>query len=61
MMMIKIIIYLIHYLIKNKGSINIVMQEDSFCKNYYVSKDNEDFIIQTTLIDLIDDIYECNK
>lgn len=59
--MIKLIIYFIYYIIKNKGSINIVMQEDSFDKDYYVNKDNEDFIIQTTLINLLDDIYECNK
>lgn len=59
--MIKLVIYFIYYIIKNKGSINIVMQEDSFNKDYYVNKDNEDFIIQTTLINLLDDIYECNK
>lgn len=59
--MIKLVIYLIYYLIKNKGSINIVMQEDNFCKDYYINKDNEDYTLQTTLIDLICDIYECNK
>ena len=59
--MIKLVIYFIYYIIKNKGSINIVMQEDNFDKEYYVSRDNEDFIIQTTLINLLDDIYECNK
>lgn len=51
----------IYYLIKNKGKIQIVMQEDSFDNNYWIYKDGEDYIIQTSLIDLIFDIYECNK
>ena len=51
----------IYYLIKNKGSIHIVMQEDEFNEKYNVYRDGEDYIICTSLIDLIFDIYECNK
>ncbi len=46
----------IYYLIKNKGSIHIVMQEDDFNKDYNVYKDGEDYIIHTSFIDLIFDI-----
>lgn len=55
------ILLFIYYLIKNKGKIQIVMQEDSFDNEYWIYKDGEDYIIQTSLIDLIFDIYECNK
>ena len=51
----------IYYLIKNKGSIHIVMQEDDFNEKYNVYRDGEDYIICTSFIDLIFDIYECNK
>lgn len=57
----KAIIFVIKYLIRNKGNINFVMQEDFFNENYYVDNDNEDFTIQTTLKDIIGDIYYCNK
>lgn len=55
------ILLFIYYLIKNKGKIQIVMQEDSFDNEYWIYKDGEDYIIQTSLLDLIFDIYECNK
>lgn len=37
------------------------MQEDDFNEKYNVYRDGEDYIICTSLIDLIFDIYECNK
>ena len=37
------------------------MQEDCFDKDYYVDNDGEDYIIQTTLKDIIGDIYCCNR
>lgn len=46
----------IYYLIKNKGSIYIVMQEDNFNKDYNVYKDKEDYVIHTSFINLIFDI-----
>ena len=58
---IKAVLFVIKYLIRSKGNIHFVMQEDCFNKNYYVDKDNEDFIIYTTLKDFIADIYCCNK
>ena len=57
----KSIIFVIKYLIKHKGNINFVMQEDCFDKDYYVDNDGEDYIIKTTLYDLIGDIYCCNR
>lgn len=57
----KAVIFVIKYLIRNKGNINIVMQKDEFNKNYHVYKDDMDFIVQTTLKDFIGDIYCCNK
>lgn len=50
------ILLFICYLIKNKGSIYIVMQEDNFNKDYNVYKDGEDYVIHTSFIDLIFDI-----
>lgn len=55
------LIWVIFFLIKNKGQFEIDMQEPSFNNDYWVDKDNEDFYIKTSIQDLIDDIYECNK
>lgn len=46
----------IYYLIKNKGKIQIVMQEDDFNKDYNIYKDGEDYVIHTSFIYLIFDI-----
>lgn len=54
-------IWVICFLIKNKGHFEIDMQSDCFDKDYYVDKDSEDNYIKTTLYDMIDDIYECNR
>lgn len=53
------LIWVISFLIKNKGYFEIDMQEPSFNDNYYVDNDNEDHYIKTSFIDLIDDIYSC--
>lgn len=55
------LVWVIFFLIKNKGQFEIDMQEPSFGNDYWVDKDNEDFYIKTSIQDLIDDIYECNK
>ena len=55
------LVWVIFFLIKNKGQFEIDMQEPSFNSDYWVDKDNEDFYIKTSFQDLIDDIYECNK
>ena len=58
---IKAFVWVIFFLIKNKGSFEIVMQDDSFNDDYWVYKDGEDNIIKTSFWDIIDDIHECNK
>ena len=58
---IKAFVWVIFFLIKNKGHFKIVMQTDSFDDDYWIDKDNEDIHIKTTLYDLIGDIYCCNK
>lgn len=55
------LIWVICFLIKNKGYFEIVMQDDSFNDNYWIYKDNEDNIIKTSFWDIIEDIYECNR
>ena len=55
------LIWVIFFLIKNKGFFEIVMQDDSFNDNYWIYKDNEDNIIKTSFWDIIEDIYVCNK
>ena len=55
------LVWVIFFLIKNKGQFEIDMQEPSFNNDYWVDKDNEDFYIKTSIQDLIDDIYFCNK
>ena len=57
----KALVWVIFFLIKNKGHFEIDMQSDCFDKDYYVDTDNEDNYIKTTLYDLIGDIYCCNK
>ena len=58
---IKAFVWVIFFLIKNKGYFEIVMQDDSFNDDYWVYKDGEDNIIKTSFWDIIDDIHECNK
>ena len=56
------LIWVICFLIKNKGHFEIVMQDDSFDDdNYWIYKDGEDNIIKTSFWDIIEDIYACNK
>lgn len=55
------LVWVIFFLIKNKGHFEIDMQDDTFDKNYYIDKDNEDNYIKTSFWDLVCDIYECNK
>ena len=55
------LIWVICFLIKNKGHFEIVMQDDSFNDSYWIYKDNEDNIIKTSFWDIVEDIYECNK
>lgn len=55
------LIWVICFLIKNKGHFEIDMQDDTFNDNYWIDKDNEDNYIKTSFWDLIEDIYECNK
>lgn len=55
------LIWVICFLIKNKGHFEIDMQSDTFDKEYYIDNDNEDNYIKTSFWDLICDIYECNK
>ncbi len=54
------LVWVIWFLIKNKGHFEIDMQKDSFNNNYYVDRDNEDNYIKTDIINLIDDIFWCN-
>lgn len=58
---IQALVWVIFFLLKNKGYFEIDMQSDCFDKDYYVDIDNEDHYIKTTLYDLISDIYCCNK
>lgn len=53
--------WVLFFLIKSKGHFEIVMQDDSFNDDYWVYKDGEDNIIKTSFLDIISDIYECNK
>ena len=55
------LIWVLFFLIKNKGHFEIDMQEDFFDNDYYVDRDNEDNYIKTSFWNLICDIYECNK
>lgn len=55
------LMWVLFFLLKNKGHFEIVMQDDSFNDDYWVYKDGEDNIIKTSFWDIIDDIYECNK
>ena len=55
------LMWVLFFLLKNKGHFEIVMQDDSFNDDYWVYKDSEDNIIKTSFWDIIDDIYECNK
>ena len=57
---IKIIIWVIFYLIKNKGQFRIDMQKQSFNDNYWIDKYDDDFYIKTSFWDIIEDIYFCN-
>ena len=58
---IKELVWVIFFLIKNKGHFEIVMQDDNFNDSYWIYKDNEDNIIKTSFLDIVDDIYECNR
>lgn len=55
------LMWVLFFLLKNKGHFEIVMQDDSFNDDYWVYKDGEDNIIKTSFWDIIDDIYECNR
>lgn len=55
------LMWVLFFLLKNKGHFEIVMQDDSFNDDYWVYKDGEDNIIKTSFLDIIDDIYECNR
>lgn len=54
--LIKQIFKVIYILIKNKGKLTITMQEDDFNKEYHIYNDDIDYIINTSLIDLLFDI-----
>ena len=55
------LMWVIFFLIKNKGHFEIVMQDDSFNNSYWIYKDGEDNIIKTSFWDIIEDIYECDR
>lgn len=58
---IKILIWVILYLIKNKGRFEINMQVFDFNSKYYVEIDNGDFYINTSIKQLLYDIYIYNN
>ena len=47
------LVWVIWFLIKNKGHFKIDMQSDSFDNNYYVDRDNEDNYIKTNIFNRI--------
>ena len=54
------LIWVVYFLIKNKGHFEINMQKDSFTPDYYVDRDDYDNIIKTDFFSLINDIFWCN-
>ena len=54
------LVWVIWFLIKNKGHFEIDMQSDSFDNNYYVDRDYKDNYIKTNIFNLIGDIFWCN-
>mgnify|MGYP003541455852 CR=1 FL=1 len=55
------IIWVICFLIKNRGMFEINIQSDSFNNDYFVDTDNEDNFIRTDILQLINDIFWYNN
>lgn len=51
----------IHYLIKNKGNITLLMLKEDFEKGYNIKEDNESYIIHTNIVCLMYDIEKENN
>ena len=54
------LVWVIWFLIKNKGHFEINMNKEDFTLNYYVDRDDYDNIIKTDIFSLIGDIFWCN-
>lgn len=55
------ILWVVLFLIKNKGMFEINIQSNSFNNDYFVDTDNGDNFIRTDILQLIDDIFYCNN